>query len=124
MLDKFDENKRIKHRLYREHTLQVEGVNVKDLNKLGRDIKLTIIVDNVEGNFKFTPENGYNIKNFEGEEEDEELCYLQRELIRLVESNVDDVRLYMPILRENINIRNEDENEDEDEDEDDTSNKD
>ncbi len=95
-------NKRIKHRLYREHTHQIEGVNVKDLSKLGRDIKKILIIDNVEGNFKFNPQNGYNIKNFEGEEDDEELYYLQKELINLAESSPDDVRQYMPILREKM----------------------
>ncbi len=61
-----------------------------------------LIVDNVEGNFKFHPESGYNIKNFEGEEEDEELYYLQKELLQMVEESPDDIRKYMPTLRENM----------------------
>lgn len=61
-----------------------------------------LIVDNVEGNFKFHPENGFNIKNFEGEEEDEELFYLQKELLQLIEESPDDIRKYMPTLRENM----------------------
>lgn len=59
-------------------------------------------MDNVEGNFKYNPQNGYNIKNFEGEEDDEELFYLQKELINMVQVKPKDVRDYMPILRQNM----------------------
>lgn len=102
MLDRFDFENKIKYRLYREHTQIIDGVNIKDLNKLGRDITKTLIIDNVEANFKLTPDNGYHIKNFEGEEEDEELIFLKKELLKLAESNVDDVRTFIPKLRNNM----------------------
>lgn len=101
-MDRFDVNKKIDFRLYREHTIQKDGVNIKNLSKIGRDIKTTMIVDNVEANFKLNPNNGYHIKNFEGEEEDEELLYLQKELIALIEFNPEDIRDYIPILRNNM----------------------
>lgn len=64
-----------------------------------------MIVDNVEANFKINPNHGYHIKNFEGEEEDEELYFLQIELIKLVEQNPDNIEDYIPILRYNMNNR-------------------
>lgn len=78
------------------------------MNKIGRDITKTLIIDNVEANFKVTPDNGYHIMNFEGEEEDEELIFLKKELVKLAESEVEDVRNYIPILRKNMNeyVRN------------------
>ena len=72
---------------------------------MGRNIKTTLIIDNVEANFKLNPNNGYHITNFEGEEEDEELLYLQTELLNMIENNPDDVGLYMPTLRDNMNKR-------------------
>jgi CTD small phosphatase-like protein 2 len=102
VLDRFDLNKRIDYRLYREHTNQIDGVNIKDLSRLGRDMKRMIIIDNVEGNFKYQPQNGYHIKNFEGEEDDEELMYLQKELINMINHDPDDVREYINLLRTNM----------------------
>ena len=72
---------------------------------MGRNINTTLIIDNVEANFKLNPNHGYHIKNFEGEEDDEELVYLQIELINMIENNPDDIGQYMPILRENMNKR-------------------
>lgn len=42
----------------------VDGVNVKDLSKLGRDLSKTLIVDNVRDNYKRQPENGILIKSW------------------------------------------------------------
>lgn len=54
---------------------------MKDLSKLGRDIRKIIIIDNVKENFQWQPENGLNIKNFEGEESDNEFNLLKDDLI-------------------------------------------
>jgi len=54
---------------------------LKDLSKLGRDIRKIIIIDNVKENFQWQPENGLNIKNFEGEESDNEFNLLKDDLI-------------------------------------------
>lgn len=43
----------ILHRLYRQHTLVTdEGIYLKDLSRLGRDLSKTIIVDNIRENFE------------------------------------------------------------------------
>lgn len=64
-----------------------------------------MIVDNVEANFKLQPDNGIHIKNFEGEEEDEELYYLQKELLLMIENNPDDIRDYLTKIRQSMNNR-------------------
>lgn len=51
MVDHLDEEKIVSYRLYRQHTFLSEGVNVKDLSKLGRDMDKILIVDNVKENF-------------------------------------------------------------------------
>ena len=46
--------KYIKYRLYRNHT-SIYGLSfVKDLEKLGRDLARTMIVDNLQDNFQIT----------------------------------------------------------------------
>lgn len=51
ILNDLDRQHYITHRLYRDHTKCKGGVYVKDLSKLGRDLKKTIIIDNIEENF-------------------------------------------------------------------------
>lgn len=60
---------------------------------LGRDLRKTIIIDNLKGNFdKTTPDNGIHIKNFEGCFEDTELVKFEKFLTTLALRDVDDVR--------------------------------
>jgi len=60
----------VKHRLYRQHTLQIGAVYIKDLSKLGRDLRKTIIVDNMPSNFQLQPDNGIFIKSWVGDVND------------------------------------------------------
>ena len=60
---------------------------------LGRDLRKTIIVDNLSENYeRTTPDNGIQIKDFEGDFCDEELTKYRVFLSKLVENDVDDVR--------------------------------
>jgi CTD small phosphatase-like protein 2 len=62
ILDQIDQKNCISHRLYRQHTQRKMDYAIKDLSLLGRDIKKTIIVDNIAENFKYTqPFNGIHI---------------------------------------------------------------
>lgn len=57
VIDKIDPTKRIKHRLYRQHTTQMRNnyserfFFVKDLEKLGRPLSKTVIIDNTKENY-------------------------------------------------------------------------
>ena len=52
VIDELDTGNWIKYRCYRQHAVREGPVYVKDLSKLGRDLKRVIIVDNVAQNFK------------------------------------------------------------------------
>lgn len=60
-------------RLYREHCVMVGGVFVKDLTRLGRDVKQVIIVDNSPISYAMQPENAVHIIDFIDDEADGEL---------------------------------------------------
>ena len=61
LLDILDKEKNIQHRLYREHCTFINGVFIKDLKRLNRNLKDIIIVDNSPLAFAFDIENGLPI---------------------------------------------------------------
>lgn len=105
VLEGIDKNSKIAYKLYRQHTISVNNANVKDLDKLGRDISKVIIVDNYQDNFCFQPKNGLHIRNFEGEEDDHELDDLKEDLLQLIKDNPKDVRDYLGGIQEKMDQR-------------------
>ncbi|OMJ76804.1 hypothetical protein SteCoe_23740 [Stentor coeruleus] len=81
-----DPDNHIKLRLYRDK-ISVSGENIyKDLSLLGRDLKKTIIVDNLAENFKAQPDNGICIETWVGDTMDTKLYDLSRMLINVAQS--------------------------------------
>jgi len=77
LLDIIDpENKLIKHRIYRDSCVVVEGNYLKDLSVLGRDLSQTVIVDNSPQAFAFQIENGIPIQSWYDCPEDDNLMRL------------------------------------------------
>eukprot|EP01017_Pseudomicrothorax_dubius_P013323 TRINITY_DN1581_c0_g1_i11.p1 TRINITY_DN1581_c0_g1~~TRINITY_DN1581_c0_g1_i11.p1 ORF type:complete len:390 (+),score=49.60 TRINITY_DN1581_c0_g1_i11:99-1268(+) len=73
VIDALDVDKVVSHRLFRESCTQYRGTYIKDLSRLGRNLKDVIIVDNSELSFVFQPLNGVLIKSFFDDEKDREL---------------------------------------------------
>ena len=71
----------IDFRFYRKDTDLVNGVNVKDLSKIGRDMGSLLIVDNIRENFGLQKENGVFIRGFYGEQGDLELFRLEEAVL-------------------------------------------
>lgn len=55
----------IMHRLYRDSTYYVDGVHVKDLDRLNRNIKRMIILDDDPAEVQFNPENLIRVKPYD-----------------------------------------------------------
>ena len=105
VIDGLDCKDLIDYKLYREHTYDYNGINVKDLAKLGRDLKKIIIIDNIEENYIFQPNNGLNILDFEGDENDNELQYLLNDLLEVVSTPGKNVIYELPKIRINMQKR-------------------
>jgi CTD small phosphatase-like protein 2 len=96
-----DPDELIGYKLYREHATKKNGVYVKDISKLGRNLKRVIIVDNVVENFQFQSANGIFIKPWKGDMNDRELVKLLPVLKEIVRQNVSDVRIALRYYRDN-----------------------
>lgn len=93
VIDKLDPDRSlIKHRLYREHCLDLGNVFVKDLSKLGRDLSQVVIVDNSILSFGYHLSNGILIPSYFGQNFDTELDILGNILSQIVSQDIDDVR--------------------------------
>ena len=103
IINALEQNKKyFDFRLYRVHTIIIDNDFVKDLSKLGRDLSKTIIVDNMEQNYKLQKSNGITIRPFWGKDnEDSALTDLLEILIKIAEKNLD-VRTGLKLFKEDI----------------------
>ena len=104
-MDSFDSRDKIDYILYRQHTIPKNGYAIKDLSLLNRDLSKIIIIDNIEENYMLQQENGLNIIDFEGDENDEELRYILEDLISIVSLKNIDIRDYLPQIRTKMKER-------------------
>ena len=87
-------------RLYRQHALPFNGFYVKDLSRIGTDLRKTIIVDNIMENFQLQPHNGIFIKTWIDASNDNCLFTLAPLMIKIVKQQVPDVRDFIKILQQ------------------------
>jgi len=90
VLDRIDPNGYISHRLFRNHCEFHGGNYLKDLSKLGRNLKHTFIIDNFPLCFSFQPWNGIPCETWYDDVHDDELLRFLPVLRSLRRSN--DVR--------------------------------
>lgn len=92
-------------RLFREHCTIINTSFVKDLQRLGRELKNVVIVDNSPLSYIFHPNNGLPIQTWFEDKNDKELY----KIIPILEflSDVDDVRKVIPKIVEKNQINYE-----------------
>ena len=93
--------------LYRENAILISDFFFKDINKLGRDIKRIIIIDDKVDNIELQYENGIAIKPYiidrnNPQDNDYVLYDLQRILIKIAKENPDDIRQSLRIYKSEI----------------------
>lgn len=105
VINELDKNNYIAHRLYRKHTIQYNGIYLKDLSKLGRRLEQMCIIDNSKENYSLQYENGLNIISFIGDQNDNELLFMAKDLMKIIYNSSDDIRPILISIRESMEKR-------------------
>lgn len=92
LIDALDPKSIISYKLVRDATHFVDGIHVKNLDKLNRDLSKVIVVDWNLDSVKFHPENVFYIDRWHGNDDDTTLVDLAAFLRTIVESEIEDVR--------------------------------
>ena len=79
--------------LFREHSIICGNDFVKDISRIGRDMKKIIIVDNMKENFRLNLENGTKIAPFNGDINDNILYELKNLIILFYQQGYEDLTL-------------------------------
>lgn len=95
VVDALDFNDYRYYKLYREHCRYLKDSNfyVKDLSRLGRDLRDVVFIDNIPQSYSLQHSNGIPITSWTDNPKDQELLKLIPLLKGL--SRVDDVRKYI-----------------------------
>ena len=75
-MDLLDEKRVLAARLFRNSCILSDGVYVKDLGLLGREMQNVIMVDNAATSFKYQPSNGIECTCFIDDKNDKELYHM------------------------------------------------
>ena len=96
IINEIEENTKIfDYQLYREHCILIGKEFIKDISRIGRDIQKIIIVDYLEDNLKYYPDNGILIPPYNVDENGEDIVLfeLQKLLISFFRFGYEDIRV-------------------------------
>ena len=97
-----DKGTKFDYRLYRIHTVVIDNDFVKDLSRLGRDLSKTIIVDNMEQNYKLQKNNGICIRPFWGKDTEDTALFDLIDVLKKIAEFKMDVREGILMFKEDI----------------------
>ena len=93
VVNSLDKNGCIMHRLYRDSTYYKDGVHIKDLNSLNRNVKRMVVLDDDPAAVKFNPENLIRVKAYTdpNDRTDNTLARITPFLIEIARENYSDI---------------------------------
>ena len=99
------DNKYFDYNFFREHSVISGNDFVKDISRIGRDMKKIIIIDNMEQNFRLNKKNGIKIKAFYGDQNDKVLFELCKILVMIVKQGYEDLTQALENYSNEIKIK-------------------
>ena len=98
-------NKYFDYTFFREHSVISGNDFVKDISRIGRDMKKIIIIDNMEQNFRLNKKNGIKIKAFYGDQNDKVLYELSKILVLIVKQGYEDLTVALQQYGNEIKVK-------------------
>ena len=98
-------NKYFDYNFFREHSVIYGNDFVKDISRIGRDMKKIIIIDNMKENFRLNQKNGIKIFPFYGDQNDKVLFELCKILVMIVKQGYEDLTLALQNYSNEIKIK-------------------
>ena len=98
-------NKYFDYTFFREHSVISGNDFVKDISRIGRDMKKIIIIDNMEQNFRLNKKNGIKIKPFYGDQNDKVLYELSKILVMIVRQGYEDLTVALQQYANEIKVK-------------------
>ena len=96
------------YNFFREHSIICGNDFVKDISRIGRDMKKIIIVDNMSENFRLNLENGIKIAPFNGKVNDNVLFELKTFIYKIYKQGYEDISMalkeYSNEIRKKISL--------------------
>ena len=99
------DNKYFDYNFFREHSVISGNDFVKDISRIGREMKKIIIIDNMEQNFRLNKKNGIKIKAFYGDQNDKILFELCKILVMIVKQGYEDLTQALQNYSNEIKIK-------------------
>lgn len=90
----------IMYKLYRDATRYKNGVHVKELSNLNRDLRKVIVIDWNKDHLQSNPDNALILKKWEGDNSDRNLIGLAQLLHEIKDSGIEDVRDVLTYYRQ------------------------
>ena len=95
-------NKYFDYNFFREHSIIFGNDFVKDISRIGRDMKKIIIIDNMEENFRLNKKNGIKIYPFYGNKNDNVLFELKNILMTIYKEGYEDLTIALNFYSKEI----------------------
>jgi import inner membrane translocase subunit TIM50 len=92
LIDSLDPNGFVMYRLFRDSTRYEDGVHLKDLNCLNRDLSKVIHIDWNKNACRLNPNNCLTLKKWDGDSNDRTLYDLAQFLRAIANENIEDIR--------------------------------
>lgn len=92
LLNNLDPNGYIMYRLFKDSTRYENGVHIKDLNCLNRELKKVVHIDWDAKACQMNPDNCFRLKKWDGNSDDRTLYDLTSFLLAIANERVEDVR--------------------------------